>query len=125
MNTDGLQPRSGPVKLSVARGGVLVLGGGFAGSYVARELGEVTMVNPTNFMLYTPLLPEAAAGTIEPRRAVVPLRTMCPDADLVLGRGVALDAERRVVEVASEVGSLSIAYADVVLALGAVTRFPR
>ena len=52
-----------------ARGGTLVLGGGFAGGYVARRLGRsgATIVNPSNYMLYTPLLPEAAAGTIEPR----------------------------------------------------------
>ena len=53
-----------PLRGRVARGGVLVLGGGFAGAYVARQLGRngATIVNPTNFMLYTPLLPEAAAG---------------------------------------------------------------
>ena len=52
-----------------AHGGTLVLGGGFAGAYVARGLGRqgATIVNPANFMLYTPLLPEAAAGSIEPR----------------------------------------------------------
>ena len=46
-----------------ARGGTVVLGGGFAGASVARRLGRdgATIVNPTNFMLYTPLLPEAAA----------------------------------------------------------------
>ena len=45
-----------------ARGGVLVVGGGFAGGYVARLLGErgATIVSPENFMLYTPMLPEAA-----------------------------------------------------------------
>jgi NADH dehydrogenase len=95
-----------PLHGRVARGGVLVLGGGFAGAYVARQLGRngATIVNPTNFMLYTPLLPEAAAGNIEPRHVVVPLRTMCPNADLVLGRAVALDHERRVVEVETEAG---------------------
>ena len=69
-----------PLPRRAARGGVLVLGGGFAGAYVARQLGRdgATIVNPTNFMLYTPLLPEAAAGNIEPRHVVVPLRTMCP-----------------------------------------------
>jgi NADH dehydrogenase len=110
----------------VAKGGVLVLGGGFAGSYVARELGRsgATIVNPTNFMLYTPLLPEAAAGSIEPRHVTVPLRAMAPDADLVLGSAVALDPERRLVEVESEAGRLAIAYADLVVALGAVTRMP-
>ena len=47
-----------------ARGGVLVLGGGFAGAYVARLLGSrgATIVSLENFMLYTPLLPEAASG---------------------------------------------------------------
>ena len=71
-----------------ARGGVLVLGGGFAGAYVARLLGErgATIVSPENFMLFTPLLPEAASGTLEPRHCVVPLRVMCPHTDLLLGR---------------------------------------
>ena len=42
-------------------------------------------------MLYTPLLPEAASGTLEPRHVVVPLRVMCPHAELLLGRAGALD----------------------------------
>jgi len=115
-----------PVQTRVARGGVLVLGGGFAGAYVARQLGRggATIVNPTNFMLYTPLLPEAAAGSIEPRRVAVPLRTMCPHADLLLGSALAIDPERRVVEVRSEAGSFNVAYADLVVALGSVTRTP-
>jgi NADH dehydrogenase len=109
-----------------ALGGVLVLGGGFAGAYVARQLGRsgATIVNPTNFMLYTPLLPEAAAGNIEPRHVVVPLRTMCPNADLVLGCAVALDRERRVVEVQTEAGRVAISYEQLVIALGSVTRTP-
>ena len=49
-----------------ARGGTLVLGGGFAGSWVARLLGkrglETTIVSRENVMLFTPLLPEAARG---------------------------------------------------------------
>jgi NADH:ubiquinone reductase (H+-translocating) len=110
----------------VARGGTLVLGGGFAGSYVARQVGTsgATIVNPTNFMLYTPLLPEAAAGSVEPRHVTVPLRTMCPHADLVLGSATGLDPERRVVHVESQAGDIEIAYADLVVALGAVTRMP-
>jgi NADH dehydrogenase len=109
-----------------ARGGVLVLGGGFAGAYVARQVGRrgATIVNPTNFMLYTPLLPEAAAGNIEPRHVVVPLRTMCPSADLVLGCAVSLDRERRVVEVQTEAGRVAISYEQLVIALGSVTRTP-
>jgi NADH:ubiquinone reductase (H+-translocating) len=109
-----------------ARGGTLVLGGGFAGAYVARRLGRrgATIVNPANFMLYTPLLPEAAAGSIEPRHVTVPLRAMCPHADLLLGSAVALDLERRVVEVSSEAGEFAVEYEDLVVALGSVTRMP-
>ena len=115
-----------PHSTRVARGGVLILGGGFAGAYVARGLGKsgATIVNPTNFMLYTPLLPEAAAGTVEPRHVAVPLRTMCPDADRVLGSVVAIDPERRLAEVDSEAGRITIAYADLVVALGSITRMP-
>ncbi len=80
-----------------ARGGTLILGGGFAGSWVARLLGkrgvETTIVCPENFMLFTPLLPEAASGTLEPRHVVVPLRMMCPRSELLLGRATALDVD--------------------------------
>ena len=83
-----------------SRGGVLVVGGGFAGGYVARLLGEqgATIVSPENFMLYTPMLPEAASGTLEPRHTVVPLRQMCPHAELVLGRVTAIGFSIRIVE---------------------------
>ena len=84
-----------------ARGGTLVLGGGFAGSYVARLLKRhgATIVSHENFMLYTPLLPEAASGTLEPRHVVVPLRQMCPHAELVLGDIARHDRARRSVVV--------------------------
>jgi NADH:quinone reductase (non-electrogenic) len=107
-----------------ARGGTLVLGGGFAGSYVARLLKKrgATVVSLENFMLYTPLLPEAASGTLEPRHVVVPLREMCPHAELVLGRIERLDRDRKVVTVDSLAGELEIAYERLVVALGATTR---
>jgi len=107
-----------------AKGGTLVLGGGFAGSYVARLLGKrgATIVSPENFMLYTPMLPEAASGTLEPRHVVVPLRMMCPHAELLLGRATGLDTNRRRVRVETEEGLLTVGYENVVLALGAISR---
>src|SRR5688572_14096517 len=108
-----------------ARGGVLIAGGGFAGGYVARLLGRrgATIVSPENFMLYTPLLPEAASGTLEPRHVVVPLRQMCPHAELLLGRVTAIDAEQRTAHVETpEAGSFEIGWENLVLALGAVAR---
>jgi NADH:ubiquinone reductase (H+-translocating) len=107
-----------------AQGGTLILGGGFAGSYVARLLGKrgSTIVSRENFMLYTPILPEAASGTLEPRHVVVPLRLMCRHAELLLGRAVALDTEARLVKVEGEVGPAQVHYEKLVLALGAVAR---
>ena len=104
-----------------------MLGGGFAGAYVARLLGRrrATIVSPQNSMLYTPLLPEAASGTLEPRHVVVPLRQMCPHAELVLGSVTSLDLEQRAVAVESIAGPLEIGYERLVVALGAVSRvFP-
>jgi NADH dehydrogenase len=107
-----------------ALGGTLVLGGGFAGGYVARLLGKrgATIVSPENFMLYTPLLPEAASGTLEPRHVVVPLRMMCPHAELLLGRATGVNAEHRRVTVETEDRVTTLAYDQLVVALGAVSR---
>src|SRR5918998_1557074 len=95
-----------------ARGGTLVLGGGFAGGYVARLLGKrgATIVSPENFMLYTPMLPEAASGTLEPRHVVVPLRQMCPHAELLVGRATALETERQRVRVETDEGIVWVRY---------------
>ena len=108
-----------------ARGGTLILGGGFAGSYVARLLKRhgATILSPENFMLYTPLLPEAGAGTLEPRHVVVPLRQMCPHAELLLGRATGLDEERQVIAAETLAGPCEISYERLVVALGAITRF--
>jgi len=107
-----------------AHGGVLVLGGGFAGGYVARLLGQrgATIVSPDNFMLFTPLLPEAASGTLEPRHTVVPLRAMCPHAELLLGTATAVDLDARTARVETEAGMQVVHWDELVLALGAVPR---
>jgi NADH:ubiquinone reductase (H+-translocating) len=107
-----------------ACGGTLVLGGGFGGAYVAKLVGKrgATIVSPEGSMLYTPMLPEVAAGAIEPRHVVVPLRMMCPQAEVVQGRAVALDESTSRVAVATADGHVEIEYDNVVIALGAVAR---
>ncbi len=107
-----------------ALGGTLILGGGFAGGYVARLLGKsgATIVSPENFMLYTPMLPEAASGTLEPRHVVVPLRLMCPRAELVLGRARRVDAAGGRVQVETEEGLFWLGYHNLVIALGSIVR---
>jgi len=61
---------------------ILIVGGGYAGFYTALKLekwlrpdeAEVTVVDPLPYMTYQPFLPEVAAGSIEPRHAVVGIR---------------------------------------------------
>jgi NADH:ubiquinone reductase (H+-translocating) len=105
-----------------ARNGTLIVGGGYAGSTLARLLGEATIVSPENYMLFRPLLAEAASATIEPRHVVVPLRQMCPRAELIVGRATALDEEAHTVTVEGHVGPLAVRYERLVLALGSVAR---
>ena len=78
---------------------VVIAGGGFGGLYAARRLerrlprhsARITVVSDVNFLLYTPLLPGAAAGTLEPRHVVVPLREELEWAELTLGRVTGAD----------------------------------
>jgi NADH dehydrogenase len=64
---------------------VVIVGGGFAGFQAARSLArrmgdavDIILVSPTNYFLYLPLLPEVAAGILEPRRISVALAAALP-----------------------------------------------
>ena len=105
-----------------ARNGTLIVGGGYAGSILARHVGEATIVSPENFMLFRPLLAEAASATLEPRHVVVPLRMMCPRSSSSSGSATALDEGARTVAVESHAGSFEVRYDRLVLALGSVAR---
>jgi NADH dehydrogenase len=111
---------------------IVIAGGGFAGSTVARELerllprqsARLTLVNDVNFMLYTPFLPEAAAGTLEPRHVVTPLRDIIHRANLRLGAVDAHDPEARTVEIRGHSGEAeTVPYDQLVLAPGSISRF--
>jgi NADH dehydrogenase len=115
------------------RATVVVVGGGFGGMYTARHLerklpagaAEIVLVSPENFMLYTPLLPEAASGTIEPRHVVVPLRRVLRRTRLLIGRATGFDVDRRTVTVSPPEGDArTIAWDRLVLATGSVSRLP-
>jgi NADH dehydrogenase len=106
-----------------AAGGTLVLGGGFAGATVARELGRrgATVVAPDNALVFTPLLAEAVAGAVELRHISVPLRDYCPHATVVLGSVAALDAAgRRATIVSDWQETITISYEQLVVAVGSV-----
>src|SRR5205085_62259 len=81
---------------------VVIAGGGFGGFYAARRLervlprasARITLISDVNFLLYTPLLPGAASGTLEPRHVVVPLREELDCTDLRLGHVTGADPKR-------------------------------
>ena len=105
---------------------VVILGGGFAGAGVAQRLGDaarVTLISNENFLLFTPMLVEVAAGDVDPRHIVAPLRQLAPHAQFVQGEVVRIDPSSRSVEVRPVFGTGPIVVeGDVlVIALGSVS----
>jgi NADH dehydrogenase len=109
---------------------IVIVGAGFAGYHAAhalsrlvRDRAEITLINPTDYFLYLPLLPEVAAGVIDPRRVTVSLPETLPAVRLVLGEadGIDLDA-RRVSWVDPEGHRGDCGYDRLVLALGSVNK---
>ncbi|MEV5576265.1 NAD(P)/FAD-dependent oxidoreductase [Spirillospora sp. NPDC052269] len=122
---------------------IVIVGGGYVGMYTAlrlqrrlrRELrrGEVvvTVVDPQSYMTYQPFLPEAAAGNLEPRHVVVPLRRVLKHCRVLNGHVVGISAERHVVRVrpagspASGQGAdeaMELPFDRLVVALGSISR---
>jgi NADH:ubiquinone reductase (H+-translocating) len=110
---------------------VVIAGGGFGGLYAARRLerllprhsAQVTLVADANFLLYTPLLPGAASGTLEPRHVVVPLREELDSTNIRLGRVTGADPGARRIDYLTPDGrSEALEYDQLVVALGSVSR---
>jgi NADH dehydrogenase len=108
---------------------VVVLGGGFGGVAAARRFEqrwrrapglEVTLVSKTNYLLFTPMLSEVAAGSLQPSSIGAPLRATCPRTRVVRAEVVGLDPAERVVHMRSAAGVEPLPYDHLVVALGAV-----
>ncbi len=113
---------------------ILIVGGGYAGFYTAWKLekkmrageAEVTMVDPLPYMQYQPFLPEVAAGSIEPRHAVVSHRRHLKTTHVVTARVTSIDHAAKTVTITPEVGEpWQHEYDTIVVTAGAVSRtFP-
>ncbi|UNO44348.1 NAD(P)/FAD-dependent oxidoreductase [Streptomyces sp. MST-110588] len=108
----------------------MIVGAGFAGYQCARTLSrtargaaEIVLVNPHDYFLYLPLLPEVAAGVLEPRRVSVSLTGTLPHVRLVLGEvgDVDLD-ERRLTYTDPEGRTGTLGYDRLVLTVGSVNK---
>ncbi|HEU0086786.1 MAG TPA: NAD(P)/FAD-dependent oxidoreductase [Pseudonocardiaceae bacterium] len=110
---------------------ILIVGGGYVGMYTALGLqkklrkGEasVTVVDPHPNMTYQPFLPEAAAGSVEPRHVVVPLRRVLRRCHILAGRVTAVDHAHRVAVIENAAGHVEqLGYDVLVLAPGSIAR---
>jgi NADH dehydrogenase len=114
----------------MARPRIVIVGAGFAGYHAARALtrlsrgrADIALINPMDYFLYLPLLPEVAAGVIDPRRVAVSLPETLPDVRLILGEADRIDLDaRRVSWVDPEGGRGDCGYDRLVLALGSVNK---
>jgi NADH dehydrogenase len=115
---------------AVAKPRVVIVGGGFAGFHAARTLSEqvgeevdVTLVNSTDYFLYLPLLPEVAAGVLEPRRVAVSLAATLSGVRVVLGEVRKVDlANRRLQACNPEDEPFELGYDRLVIAAGSVNK---
>jgi NADH:ubiquinone reductase (H+-translocating) len=115
---------------------ILILGGGFAGIEVLRQLQkafqddvdvDITLVSRDNFFLFTPMLPEVSSGMIETRHILTPIRTFCKRAKFYEADVDAIDLKNKHVVIAHAIGkqtrSHKLKYDYLVLALGGKTNF--
>jgi NADH dehydrogenase len=84
---------------------------------------DVTVLNPTDYFLYLPLLPEVAGGLIDPRRVAVSVPGTLPGVDLRLGTATGIDLERRHVAYRdAEGGTAQLPYDVLLLTTGSTTK---
>ena len=110
---------------------VVIAGGGFGGLYAARRLerrlprdsARIVLISDVNFLLYTPLLPGAASGSLEPRHVVVPLREELDWTEMRMGRVESADPARNELRLRTVDGRDEVLrYDQLIVALGSVSR---
>ncbi|WP_084963991.1 NAD(P)/FAD-dependent oxidoreductase [Thermoactinospora rubra] len=110
---------------------ILIVGGGYVGMYTALRLqrrlrpgeAEITVIDADSYMTYQPFLPEAAAGNLEPRHVVVPLRRVLKRCTILNGWVTRIDTAGRFVEFSPRRGDpRRVEYDLLVVAPGSISR---
>jgi NADH dehydrogenase len=107
-----------------------VVGAGFAGYHAAKTLGrklgdtaEVVLVNPTDYFLYLPLLPEVSSGLLDPRRITVSIPGTLKNVRMVLGTVDTIDLGGKKIAYTNPEGERGeLTYDRVLLAMGSVNK---
>ncbi len=106
---------------------VIVVGGGFGGWYAAKRLARVlpagcsiTLVDRVPYLLYTPMLTEAAGRSVSSRHIVAPNRTLPSRVKFVRAEVRAIDTRARTVTLAD---GTSLAADHLLIALGSTTNY--
>ena len=113
---------------------IVIVGGGYTGFYAAFKLerllrrgeADVVIIDPLPYMTYQPFLPEVAAGSIEARHAIVPLRQHLKKTRVITARVTGVNHAEKLVTITPEVGEpWSENYDHIVVTAGGVSRtFP-
>jgi len=122
------------MKVTAAKTRVVIAGGGFAGLYAAKEFErilarrpdiEVTLISRENFILFTPMLHEVAAGDLSPGDIVNPLRRILRRVKIVVADVDAIDLVTRTIRCRNALQNveLSLDFDHLLLALGGETNF--
>ncbi|KAL6860608.1 hypothetical protein ACO1O0_004636 [Amphichorda felina] len=111
---------------------LVILGGGWGGVALLKDLSpdeyHVTVISPSNYFLFTPMLPSATVGTLELRSLVEPIRRIISRVHGHFIRAKAEDIEfsEKLVEVAQigpegEPTHFYVPYDKLVIAVGSTT----
>ena len=114
---------------------VVVLGAGFAGLYAALELErtvardrdvQVLLIDPQNYLLFTPMLHEVASGSLDPSSIVVPIRESLRRVQFLRAEATAVDLAARTVTVAYGLDrrTRTLGFDHLLVTAGSQTRFP-
>ena len=113
---------------------IVILGGGFGGVAAAQRLEkfilrdpviETTLISQSNYLLFTPMLAEVAASSLEAQHISAPVRASCPHTRFLRAAVNVIDTEAQTVtvQIGRDIPNQTIPYDHLVLALGSVPNF--